>query len=863
MSGEEWLAWIDSTGRYPGHPLHQSNAAQSKPTTNSSAGGAREKYNLTNDEIFNYFSFLPIIYSDNLVGGTAIDPYLSVFHLVGDSSQPLLQSTIPLSSSPSNSSLAGALGPSSQISTYVNDTATRGPSQSAALNPASTSLITPESHRPYVPRPPVFAASNTYQTPVQTSHFSNYTQQPSKHLSTSQPTEVGLDRLLSSRFSIDGTAGPFAYQAASALERSQFQSPLGETLGQTTRLPQSHSRTEYAKSVHRQYDGHHGNPHSGQTVAHFQQSPSEMNQGLVDGSTQLVHPSAQDRHPYRSTPHAYSYTPSTHLPSSTTISQPQFQQFLTPYGPQIPASRGLPFNLHSPSGSNSGSPEFAGDYMGGAVMVAGGRSQWCPNTTTSGLSSRLLWEEAQSQNSPSRSDSSGFNSLSTPMATPSSPFDRSLEVSRLQCTHRHAPSEGLDKNRVLEMLASPSPSVQVSLPGDTSKDTESQALAVLGPQASTSTHSRPSLLSREATKDTLSPTRGRKRPSPCPDPRSGSDCEDGGRSNRRKLRKGPSEARFSPDEATPAFSPSGPVFGATIPHVNVVNIPCPHPNCAVTAVCDGPNPVISKPVENVGRRKNRVPKPYQCSYRNPLTGAKCHSTFRRRGCRDRHSSSHSGKESKDVAESRLSLGLARRLLWETCRLVEKSDWSCLYVRNETTDDENGTANLAKKVKAQIAAGLISSHQGATAVYLSMAEAKKRVEEEFDIPVLEHQGAVVKALLTKTPGSQPGNSNPNTHFIPDIDLSPYTMFKRLSLKRAATYERYFCPEKGCNIDFTRLDALIRHGRNCHNEKVKKERKQNAKLNRKKGKGRSNNNDDDSDDEDRGGQEESDDVGLDDG
>ncbi len=54
----------------------------------------------------------------------------------------------------------------------------------------------------------------------------------------------------------------------------------------------------------------------------------------------------------------------------------------------------------------------------------------------------------------------------------------------------------------------------------------------------------------------------------------------------------------------------------------------------------------------------------------------------------------------------------------------------------------------------------------------------------------------------------------------VDLSQVTVFQRLAMKRAWTFERYFCPERSCDVDFTRLDALLRHCHNSHGESKKK-------------------------------------------
>ena len=175
------------------------------------------------------------------------------------------------------------------------------------------------------------------------------------------------------------------------------------------------------------------------------------------------------------------------------------------------------------------------------------------------------------------------------------------------------------------------------------------------------------------------------------------------------------------------------------------------------------------------------------------------------------------RNSQDVSDCRLSLGLARRLLWETCRIIEQADWSCLYVRNEQVLAER-QGESAQGIQSKMAAGLISSHQGAASVFLSSEEARKEMSEEFDLEVLQHEGASVKSLmLAWVIPNPPTNETCRQAFpLPNLDLAAFPLFRRLALKRAATYERYFCPEPGCEIDFTRLDALLRHGRNCHSK-----------------------------------------------
>ncbi len=214
-----------------------------------------------------------------------------------------------------------------------------------------------------------------------------------------------------------------------------------------------------------------------------------------------------------------------------------------------------------------------------------------------------------------------------------------------------------------------------------------------------------------------------------------------------------------------------------------------------------------------------APKPYTCPYINPVNGSTCPSSFRRRGCRDRHGGSHAGKESKDVSNNILNMSLARRLLWETCRVVESDDWGCLYL--EIGVEESGQVD---RVKAQIASGEISSHQAAASVFVGRDEARHRVEAEYDITTLKEQAdAAKRALIDQGElemARSPAGFPPSGFAIRPVDLSLFPLFKRMAMKRASTFERYFCPEKNCEVDFTRLDALLRHSKNSHGAGGKK-------------------------------------------
>ncbi|KAG8904154.1 hypothetical protein FRB99_002171 [Tulasnella sp. 403] len=220
-------------------------------------------------------------------------------------------------------------------------------------------------------------------------------------------------------------------------------------------------------------------------------------------------------------------------------------------------------------------------------------------------------------------------------------------------------------------------------------------------------------------------------------------------------------------------------------HVHITNVVCPHPDCTAPVEVDEPDEpgAISFP----------------CRYMEPLSGSTCPSEFRRRGCRDRHSASHSGKESQDVAGHRLALGSARRLLWETIRLVEASDWACLYPPESAWWSPGG--------------GL--SDWNANYEYAS-----NKVREEFDVAVLKQQAKEVKGRLfaigkeEPSPDTVASTSPPTLHRIAAVDLSTYHQFSRLAEKRAVTFERFYCSHSKCDSDFTRMDALVRHHRTCH-------------------------------------------------
>ncbi|KAG8899118.1 hypothetical protein FRB99_006934 [Tulasnella sp. 403] len=274
-------------------------------------------------------------------------------------------------------------------------------------------------------------------------------------------------------------------------------------------------------------------------------------------------------------------------------------------------------------------------------------------------------------------------------------------------------------------------------------------------------------------------------------------------------------------------------FAAMFPHVHIINIPCPHPLCAFTAAADGIQRATTIGSQQGGKKKGKgISKPYSCTYIHPVSGIRA---------------SHSGTESKEVTNGSLDLSLARRLLWDTCRVIEQGDWACLYrATGDTTD--------AAQLKVQMASGEISSHQAAASVYVSKDEALQRITHELDtrvhgttMDVLVAQSQAVKSLIVaEGDAEQQLPKRTECPFVSPINLQGYACFCIVAMQRADTFERYFCPEKGCNVNFTRLDALLRHGKNSHGEGGKKERKRGptgarqslkkASSSRKKGKKR---------------------------
>lgn len=146
-------------------------------------------------------------------------------------------------------------------------------------------------------------------------------------------------------------------------------------------------------------------------------------------------------------------------------------------------------------------------------------------------------------------------------------------------------------------------------------------------------------------------------------------------------------------------------------------------------------------------------------------------------------------------------------------MMEASDWACLYL----DEDAMQHAALGKPIKSAISSGEISSHQAAASVFLSKEEALRRLKEEFDLDILRSQSESVKSDFFAMGEMEQTDTTPSSATaVTPIDLDAYPLFKRLAYKRASTFERYFCPERNCEIDFTRLDALLRHTKNTHGD-----------------------------------------------
>lgn len=130
------------------------------------------------------------------------------------------------------------------------------------------------------------------------------------------------------------------------------------------------------------------------------------------------------------------------------------------------------------------------------------------------------------------------------------------------------------------------------------------------------------------------------------------------------------------------------------------------------------------------------------------------------------------------------------------------------------------ASQSHEINTRMAAGEISSHQAAASVYIPKETAQRFVEKDFDLDELKKESDAVKAAILdmgeKELANDPAAIPPRGKALAPIDLSPYPLFRKLATKRCATFERYFCHEPGCEVDFTRLDALLRHSKNSHGD-----------------------------------------------
>lgn len=109
---------------------------------------------------------------------------------------------------------------------------------------------------------------------------------------------------------------------------------------------------------------------------------------------------------------------------------------------------------------------------------------------------------------------------------------------------------------------------------------------------------------------------------------------------RRKRRIDPSiirSARFissplSSSSHHPSLPPKRGPKRPEVDHIHITNIPCPNAECSAPTVVDDSQDGL---VDN-----------FACTYIDPANGRQCSSDFRRRGCRERHSGSHSGREAQ-------------------------------------------------------------------------------------------------------------------------------------------------------------------------------------------------------------------------
>ncbi|KAG9017629.1 hypothetical protein FRB90_000422 [Tulasnella sp. 427] len=264
---------------------------------------------------------------------------------------------------------------------------------------------------------------------------------------------------------------------------------------------------------------------------------------------------------------------------------------------------------------------------------------------------------------------------------------------------------------------------------------------------------------------------------------------------RRKRRIDPSIIRSARFISSPLSSshPPGPVpkRGPKRPehdHVHITNLPCPNAGCSAPTI--------------INDSKEGLVENFACTYLDPSNGRVCTSEFRRRGCRERHSGSHSGREAQDVTSGRISLGCARRVLWETIRLIEASDWGVVY-SPPVPSNQLVEINWAQNYE----------------------EAGKQIAAEFNVDTLRQQAQAVRSALYELGKCEEQVQSDQKRITP-VDLEQYQQFARLASKRATSFERFYCPHPTCEADFTRADALARHCRTCH----EKDKGKKAKIRR---------------------------------
>lgn len=107
--------------------------------------------------------------------------------------------------------------------------------------------------------------------------------------------------------------------------------------------------------------------------------------------------------------------------------------------------------------------------------------------------------------------------------------------------------------------------------------------------------------------------------------------------------KGP---RIATESAETQIEPSG------LSHCHALNVACPKTMChkywfggqSPNRIASSGKPKSPGTAESVDH--NSMPRGYMCMYVDPISGKSCGLSFKRRGCRDRHTVAHSSSEGK-------------------------------------------------------------------------------------------------------------------------------------------------------------------------------------------------------------------------